>query len=225
MRDQLHEVLCDIIRFHQVLNECCDRMEKVINPFALVKILEISIQICFLALAILKVHTYIRSKFTHAWIVSFLALEEFSILVGQFYQRAVHVLDFEWFVLLVLYWANNRVAKLPCTRLSLRYAVGEIRCDISTNIANHAAVHDRAKSHDGRQILHTFVWEVHCCKLVFECDYQDDWYYFDSISILDNQAVVLVFHSDGKYGRTNMSSMEIHRISRITKKWDHQKNI
>lgn len=55
IQSDLHERLCDCIRFHQILNECCNRMEAVNNPFALIKVLEISIQICVLALSILKV--------------------------------------------------------------------------------------------------------------------------------------------------------------------------
>lgn len=54
MQEQVHEALVQCVQLHQIINVCCERLEAVNNPVALVKMLEISFQICVLALAILR---------------------------------------------------------------------------------------------------------------------------------------------------------------------------
>lgn len=51
----LERALNDCIRHHQVIVECCKKLEDIASPFVLVKSIEISFQICILALTFMKV--------------------------------------------------------------------------------------------------------------------------------------------------------------------------
>lgn len=51
----LERALNDCIRHHQVIVECCRKLADIASPFVLVKSIEISFQICILALTFMKV--------------------------------------------------------------------------------------------------------------------------------------------------------------------------
>lgn len=50
----LEEALNECIRHHQAIVRCCDKLEDVASPFILVKSIELSFQICILALTFMK---------------------------------------------------------------------------------------------------------------------------------------------------------------------------
>lgn len=52
---ELERALNDCIRHHQGIVECCKNLEDIASPFVLVKSIEISFQICILALTFMKV--------------------------------------------------------------------------------------------------------------------------------------------------------------------------
>lgn len=53
--DELSEALADCIQHHQRIIECCNQLNYLCSPFALVKSIQISFQICLLSLTFLKV--------------------------------------------------------------------------------------------------------------------------------------------------------------------------
>lgn len=58
----LEQALNDCIRHHQVIVQCCEKLEDIASPFVLVKSIEISFQICILALTFMKVRRTISGK-------------------------------------------------------------------------------------------------------------------------------------------------------------------
>lgn len=96
MQDQVHEALCDCVRFHQMINVCCVRMEAVNNPVALVKILEISFQMCVLALAILKSSQSLLNNMTNVLYLALTVSDLFCLCyLGQIIEsQSARVPDF-----------------------------------------------------------------------------------------------------------------------------------
>lgn len=94
--DQLHEALCDCIRLHQCINDCCNRMEAVNNPYALVKILEISFQICMLALAIVMCSDTMLSNMANGMYLAMTVADLFLLCyMGQIIEsQSMRVRDF-----------------------------------------------------------------------------------------------------------------------------------
>lgn len=55
IRNELHESLCDCIRHHQTINECCAKLENLVSSCVLIRILVISFQISMFAISLLLV--------------------------------------------------------------------------------------------------------------------------------------------------------------------------
>lgn len=50
--DKLNEALCECIRHHQMIIKSCELLENISSPFILIKSIEISLQLCVLALTL-----------------------------------------------------------------------------------------------------------------------------------------------------------------------------
>lgn len=55
LNDELHVALTEIIQHHQMIIQVCNMLEDISSPFLLVKSIEITFQICVLALTFMKV--------------------------------------------------------------------------------------------------------------------------------------------------------------------------
>lgn len=60
--DELNAALCDCIRHHQYIVQCCKLLENLSSPFVLVKSIQISFQICLLALSFVKVQIIVLNS-------------------------------------------------------------------------------------------------------------------------------------------------------------------
>lgn len=55
LNDEMHVALADIVQHHQLIIKVCHMLEDIASTFILVKSIQISFQICMLALTFIKV--------------------------------------------------------------------------------------------------------------------------------------------------------------------------
>lgn len=69
LNEEINVALADIIQHHQMIIQVCHMLEDITSPFILVKSIEISFQICVLALTFMKVINFTIYQYYRNFII------------------------------------------------------------------------------------------------------------------------------------------------------------
>lgn len=142
--DEMHVALADIIQHHQLIIKVVSNLEDIASTFILVKSIQISFQICMLALTFIKVNE-INPRINGMLIVAEfvqLKIADLRFLIVQCDYGTIFGIDVVRSLHDQLFGTDYSESKRTRSRFSVRVHLVRVRGSVSSQCADYVVVHD-----------------------------------------------------------------------------------